>query len=134
MRPRGPATVLDRMGQATRKPLIETLEHTQEQLLQLITMGIPSMKRYAILTTVLGQVKAMQETRESSKQVVYERLMECVRDCSTHQEDHIEETTPGPEENHGSDLVEMAEGSELNADHLVSYACYLLLHLEVYWY
>lgn len=92
------------------------------------------MKRYAILTKVLGQVKAMQETGESSKQVVYESLMECVRDCSTLLEDHIEEKTPGPEENHGGDLVEMAEGSELNADRLVSCACYLLLHSKVYWY
>lgn len=131
--PRRSATILDRMGQATRKPLIETLEHIQEQLLQVIAMGIPSMKRYAILTTVLGQVKAMQEKGEFSNQVVYESLMGCVRDCSTLLGDHIEETTLQSEDNSGGDLVEMAEVSDFYAGSLVSYACYLLIHIIVDW-
>lgn len=112
----GPDNVLDRMARASRKPLIETLEHIQEQLLQVIAMGIPSMKRYAILSTVMGQIKAMERTGQWTKEDVHGALMESIKKCSSALEEHIEVTGSGTS---GSVDPGTSMTSDLDVDSLV---------------
>lgn len=90
-----PENVLHRMAQASRRPIIDTLEHIQEQLLQVIGLGIPSMKRYAILSTVMGQIKAMERTGQYTKDDVYGALVECIKKCTGVLEKYIEEFGSG---------------------------------------
>ncbi|BCR83248.1 uncharacterized protein ACHE_10650A [Aspergillus chevalieri] len=94
-RPRLPENVLHRMAQAFRRPIIDTLEHIQEQLLQVIGLGIPSMKRCAILSTVMGQIKAMERTGQYTKDDVYEALVDCIKKCTGVLERYIEEIGSG---------------------------------------
>lgn len=61
---------------------IHLLEHIQEQLFCIISSGLPSMKRYAILCAALAQIKELQRTGTCSKEVIYGTLLECVRKCS----------------------------------------------------
>lgn len=90
-----PDNVLHRMAQASRRPIIDTLEHIQEQLLQVIGLGIPSMKRCAILSTVMGQIKAMERTGQYTKDDVYGALVDCIKKCTGVLERYIEEIGSG---------------------------------------
>ncbi|EYE92276.1 uncharacterized protein EURHEDRAFT_380360 [Aspergillus ruber CBS 135680] len=90
-----PDNVLHRMAQASRRPIIEVLEHIQEQLLQVIGLGVPSMKRCAILSTVMGQIKAMERTGRYTKDDVYRALVEYIKKCAGILERYIEEIGSG---------------------------------------
>lgn len=54
------ADPLDKMAKAHREPLIRSLEHIQKQLLQIIALGQPSLKRYNFLSAILSQIRAME--------------------------------------------------------------------------
>lgn len=90
-----PDNILHRMAQASRRPVIDTLEHIQEQLLQVIGLGVPSMKRCAILSTVMGQIKAMERTGQYTKDDVYGALVKCIKKCTGVLERYIEEVGSG---------------------------------------
>jgi hypothetical protein len=47
------------LARAQREPVMKILRHIQEQLLQIIALGLPSMKRYGYVTALLGQLDAL---------------------------------------------------------------------------
>lgn len=62
----GPSPATDAavmLAKATRAPILDQLEHIQEQLLQIIASGGRSLKRYAYITAMLHQLQAMEEGR-----------------------------------------------------------------------
>ena len=64
----------DELARNNRKPLIAKLEHLLEQLRQIIATGCPSLKRYAILSAILGQIRAF-ESGKCVKQAIYDTLI-----------------------------------------------------------
>lgn len=71
---------LDEIAKANRVPLIRSLEHILDQLLQIIALGIPSLKRYNFLSAMLSQIRAMESSR-CVRQAVYETVKESVKKC-----------------------------------------------------
>ena len=71
---------LDQLAKANRAPLIRSLEHLRDQLLQIIALGIPSLKRYCLLAAILSQIQAMESGRPI-KPAVYETLKESMEKC-----------------------------------------------------
>jgi hypothetical protein len=72
------ADSLDKMAKAHRAPLIRSLEHIQEQLLQIIALGQPSLKRYNFLSAILSQIRAMESGRPIQP-AIYETVKESIR-------------------------------------------------------
>ncbi|GFF57406.1 C6 transcription factor, putative [Aspergillus udagawae] len=68
------------MAKAHRAPLIRSLEHIQEQLLQIIALGNPSLKRYNFLSAILSQVRAM-ESGQPIQPAIYETVKESLKKC-----------------------------------------------------
>ena len=86
-------TQLDEGHKSCDQP-IRHLEHIQKQMFSMIEMGIPSMKRYAIISTALSQIRETQRTGDCSKDVVHKALLKCARKCVSALERHIEQTSP----------------------------------------
>lgn len=87
------------------------LEHIQEQLFDIISSGLPSMKRHVILSAALAQIKELQRTGTCSKEVIHGTLLECVRKCSHALERYIGNTS-------GSGLTPGYNGVEWSSDEL----------------
>ena len=69
----GPYTAIDpaeRIARANRTPILEVLEHIKSQLLQIIALGSPSLKRYGYISAMLAQVYAMENGQSSSQAVI----------------------------------------------------------------
>ncbi|CAM1504782.1 Fc.00g023730.m01.CDS01 [Cosmosporella sp. VM-42] len=80
--PQYEADDLDEMAKATRAPLIQTLEHVHEQLLNLLASGNTSLKRLLFVVAYLNQIRAM-ESGGPIKQAIYEAVTEMLRKCVT---------------------------------------------------
>lgn len=64
------------MAKAYRAPLTWSLERRiQEQFLQIIALGNPSMKRYDFLSAILSQIRAM-ESDQLIQPTIYETVKE----------------------------------------------------------
>ncbi|KAF7160150.1 hypothetical protein CNMCM5623_005665 [Aspergillus felis] len=74
------ADSLDKMAKAHRAPLVRSLEHIQEQLLQIIALGNPSLKRYNFLSAILSQIRAM-ESGQPIQPAIYETVKESLKKC-----------------------------------------------------
>lgn len=72
------ADPLDKMAKAHREPLIRSLDHIQKQLLQIIALGQPSLKRYNFLSAILSQIRAM-ESGQPIQPAIYETVKESLR-------------------------------------------------------
>lgn len=70
------------MARAQRKPIMRTLDHLREQLLQIIKLGHPHLKRYIFLAGVISQIRAM-ETGQSVQPAVVRAAQESLRICYT---------------------------------------------------
>ena len=60
----GPSTIVDpaeKIARANRAPILEVLEHIKGQLLQIITLGSPSLKRFGYVSAMLAQIYAMEK-------------------------------------------------------------------------
>ena len=71
---------LDELTKANREPLINKLDHLLEQLRQIIAMGCPSFKQYAVLSAMMGQIRAT-ESGQCVKQVIYDTLANGLKEC-----------------------------------------------------
>ncbi|EAW12954.1 fungal specific transcription factor domain-containing protein [Aspergillus clavatus NRRL 1] len=80
---------LDELAKAHRAPLIRSLEHIQEQLLQVIALGNPSLKRYNFLSAILSQIRAM-ESGQPIPPAIYETVKESLKKCYSLLQDSIE--------------------------------------------
>ncbi|RDW79247.1 C6 zinc finger protein [Aspergillus mulundensis] len=70
----------DEIAKVARTPIIRTLEHILNQLLQIISFGSPSLKRYNFLAAILAQIRAM-ESNQCVKRVVYETVKSGLQEC-----------------------------------------------------
>ncbi|KAI9042759.1 uncharacterized protein KD926_005089 [Aspergillus affinis] len=68
-------TSMDEFATSSRAPLLNVMRHILAQLLRVIGLGTPSLKRYNLLAAILGQIRAM-ETGKCVKRVVYETVRE----------------------------------------------------------
>lgn len=73
---------LAEMARAQREPVMRTLEHLKEQLLQIIKLGHPHLKRYIFLAGVISQIRAM-ETGQGVQPAVVRAAQESLRSCYT---------------------------------------------------
>ncbi|KAL6230888.1 hypothetical protein BDW75DRAFT_56113 [Aspergillus navahoensis] len=70
----------EEIAKATRAPIVRILEHILSQLLQIISYGSPSLKRYNFLAAILAQIRAM-ESNQCIKRVVYETVRHGLQEC-----------------------------------------------------
>ena len=68
------AAAANEFAKANRAPIFQVLEHIQEQLLQIIAHGSPSMKRYGYITAILAQMHAMENHDEDVLQAVIDAV------------------------------------------------------------
>ncbi|PKY01702.1 C6 zinc finger domain protein [Aspergillus campestris IBT 28561] len=68
------------LAKATRAPVVRILEHILDQLLQIISLGSPNLKRYNFLAAILAQLRAMQ-SNQCVKRVVYETVTHGIQEC-----------------------------------------------------
>lgn len=73
---------LAEMARAQREPVMRTLDHLKEQLLQIIKLGHPHLKRYVFLAGVISQIRAL-ETGQSVQPAVVRAAQESLRICYT---------------------------------------------------
>jgi len=79
----GGGIVLDplaELARTQREPIIRSMEHIKEQLLQIIKLGHPTLKRYIFLAGVLSQIHATdlgQNAQAAVMNTVRETLKEC---------------------------------------------------------
>ncbi|KGO37823.1 Transcription factor, fungi [Penicillium expansum] len=103
---------LDEMAKDHRAPLIRSLEHIQEQLLQIIALGNPSLKRYNFLSAILSQIRAM-ESGQPIQPAIYESVKESLKKCylllqashaASSPQESVESLTMGTESSLGFDV------------------------------
>lgn len=99
------ADSLDEMAKAHRAPLIRSLEHIQEQLLQIIALGNPSLRRYNFLSAILSQIRAM-ESGQPIQPAIYKTIKESLKKCyslleasyaASSPQESVESLTTGPD-------------------------------------
>lgn len=99
------ADYLDEMAKAHRASLVRSLEHIQEQLLQIIALGNPSLKRYNFLSAILSQIRAM-ESGQPIQPAIYETVKESLKRCysllqvshaANSPQESVESLTTGPD-------------------------------------
>lgn len=74
------ADPLDQLARTARAPLMRTLEHIRDQLLQIIALGNPSLKRFTFLSAILSITRALESGRPV-KPAVYETVKESLKKC-----------------------------------------------------
>ncbi|KAL4940276.1 hypothetical protein BDV06DRAFT_224219 [Aspergillus oleicola] len=97
---------LDRLTETNRNELIERLERILSPLYHVIATGTPSMKRFALLSAVLGQIRAMREGQDVKK-TVYEAITQSFKDC--HEALRLSASLPGETE----EIVGGLDGQEV---------------------
>jgi hypothetical protein len=70
----------EEIAKAVRAPIVWILQHILGQLLQIISMGSPSLKQYIFFAAVLAQIRAM-ESNQCIKRVVYGTLKNGLQEC-----------------------------------------------------
>ncbi|KAL4957566.1 hypothetical protein BDW69DRAFT_191536 [Aspergillus filifer] len=73
-------STLGSFDEINRNQLIESLERILSPLNHIVATGTPSMKRLALLSAVLGQIRAMREGQDV-KRAVYEAIIQSFKDC-----------------------------------------------------
>lgn len=126
------ADPLDEIAKAHRAPLIRSLEHIQGQLLQIIALGNPSLKRYNFLSAILSHINAM-ESGQPIKPAIYESIKESLRKChsllmashaASSPQESVESLTTGPDSLTDFDvdaLVSFSSNSFLFLSYTLSY-------------
>ncbi|KAJ9156627.1 putative C6 transcription factor [Pleurostoma richardsiae] len=72
---------LDEMARASRAPVIRSLEHISDQLLQIISLGYPSMKRYGLVAALLSHIKAMEAGQPAHQGLKFSAIAESMKKC-----------------------------------------------------
>ncbi|KAH2980197.1 hypothetical protein KXW58_002933 [Aspergillus fumigatus] len=118
------ADPLDKMAKAHREPLIRSLEHIQKQLLQIIALGQPSLKRYNFLSAILSQIRAM-ESGQPIQPAIYETVKESLRKsysmlqashAARRAQDSVESLNMGTDSPLGFDLDALPQFSSTTAN------------------
>ncbi|KAJ5602193.1 hypothetical protein N7510_011727 [Penicillium lagena] len=80
---------IDQMAQYTRAPLVLALERIQSILCQSISAGIPSMKRYCLLSGILAQAQAAHHGDSGKNAVIRQALLKSMRTCRSSLQEFI---------------------------------------------
>ena len=80
---------IDQMAQYARVPLLQALKRIQSILCQSISAGIPSMKRYCLLSGILAQAQAAYHRESGKEAMIREALLESMRTCRSSLQEFI---------------------------------------------
>ncbi|PLB49026.1 hypothetical protein P170DRAFT_464581 [Aspergillus steynii IBT 23096] len=69
------AGIMSELALLSRAPILNVMKHILSQLLRVISLGTPSLKRYNLLAAIMGQIGAM-DTGDCVERVVYETVRE----------------------------------------------------------
>lgn len=72
---------LAEMSKAQREPMIRILEHINDQMLQVVALGIARFKRYIFLSVVLCQIKALESGTRDIRPLMIKAVQESVKNC-----------------------------------------------------
>lgn len=78
-----------KIAQVCQAPLVQALERIKQQLHESLVAGIPSMKRYGLLSGVLAQLQAAPRGEQAERTHIHEALMETMMTCRTVLEQYI---------------------------------------------
>lgn len=81
------------LARAAREPIIRRLEHIRNQLFQIIDLGNPSLKRFLMISSFLGQFKAL-ETGGNAKVAFYNAFTDSAQKCMGSLQAYLEKHTP----------------------------------------
>ena len=79
----------NQMVQAARTPLIQALERIKDHIYQGLVAGIPSMKRYCLVSGVLAQVHAVPRGEQAEWTHIREAFMDSMKICRELLQQHI---------------------------------------------
>lgn len=98
-----PPNPADQMAQAARAPLIQAFERIQGQLYESLVAGIPSMKRYCLLSGVLARIRCRPPADEAEEwSHIRASFLESMHTCRTLLQDYITRVQPAA----GSGMLE----------------------------
>lgn len=83
--------LVDPIAEASRAPLVKALERILEQLYQSLEAGIPSMKRYGLLSVILAEVTAVPRGEQAEWTHIRKALLDCMKTCQTLLQRYIDE-------------------------------------------
>jgi hypothetical protein len=89
-----PPNPANQMVQAARTPLIQALERIKDQIYQGLVAGIPSMKRYCLVSGVLAQVHAVPHGEQAEWTHIREAFMDSMKTCRELLQQHIANGLP----------------------------------------
>ncbi|KAJ5128944.1 hypothetical protein N7448_002654 [Penicillium atrosanguineum] len=72
---------IDQIAEASRAPPIKSLERIKEQLYQSLEAGIPSMKRYGLLSGILAQITAVPRGEQATWIHIRKAVMDGMQTC-----------------------------------------------------
>ncbi|KOC08641.1 C6 transcription factor [Aspergillus flavus AF70] len=72
---------LAEMLKAQREPMIRILEHINDQMLQVVALGIARFKRYIFLSVVLCQIRALESGTRDIRPLMIKAVQESVKNC-----------------------------------------------------
>ncbi|QMW36960.1 hypothetical protein G4B11_000196 [Aspergillus flavus] len=72
---------LAEMSKAQREPMIRILEHINDQMLQVVALGIARFKRYIFLSVVLCQIRALESGTRDIRPLMIKAVQESVKNC-----------------------------------------------------
>ncbi|KAF3386715.1 hypothetical protein F1880_000730 [Penicillium rolfsii] len=119
----------DQIIQNACTPLIQALERIRDHLYQGIAAGIPSMKRYCLLTGVLAQVQAVPQGEQAEWTHIREAFMDSMRTCRELLQQHTSNGLPAqvtgetlftPSDGVYGFTPESAIGSSIDSEFMVS--------------
>lgn len=131
--PNGPApsslNTVDQTAQKALTPLIHALERIKDHLYQGLAAGIPSMKRYCLITGVLAQAQAVPQGEQAEWTHIREAFMDSMKTCRKLLQQHISNGHPAqvtdgtlltPSDGVSGFTPESAIGSSIDSEFMVS--------------
>lgn len=119
---------VDQIGEGSRASPIKSLERIKEQLYQSLEAGIPSMKRYGLLSGILAQITTVPRGEQATWDHMLKAFIDCMQTCRILLQRHLDECQVPEKE--GAFLTsldgpngwtpESAIGSSLDSDFMVS--------------
>lgn len=135
-----PPNPADQTVQAAHAPLIQALERIRDHIYQGVVAGIPSIKRYCLISGVLAQVHAVPRGEQAEWTHIREAFMDSMKICRELLQQYIANglqltTTDGPLLTPGDGLCEFTPesviGSSLDSELMV---CIHFFEEWVEWY
>jgi hypothetical protein len=121
---------LAELARAQRAPIIRLLEHIKDQLLQIIKLGHPTLKRYIFLAGILSQIYAM-ERGQPILSAVLNTAKDSVKECYDVLQSYRAANTPREVEVIDHGLLDGLDIGAMVSTNYQIYASYIALLTEV---